>query len=42
MSWAENIAYLTMRYEPNLLAHVHVNWLAPAKIRRTIVGGSRR
>ena len=42
MSWAENIAYLTMRYEPNLLAHVHVNWLAPAKIRRTIVGGSRK
>ena len=41
-SWAHNIAYLTMRYEPNILAHVHVNWLAPAKIRRTIVGGSRQ
>ena len=39
-SWAHNIAYLTMRYEANLLAHVHVNWLAPAKIRRTIIGGS--
>ncbi|HEX6656336.1 MAG TPA: Gfo/Idh/MocA family oxidoreductase [Candidatus Limnocylindria bacterium] len=38
----ENIAYLTMRYGPDLLAHVHVNWLAPAKIRRTIVGGSRQ
>ena len=38
----ENIAYLTMRYGPNVLAHVHVNWLAPAKIRRTIVGGSRQ
>ncbi len=37
-----NIAYLTMRYGPNVLAHVHVNWLAPAKIRRTIVGGSRQ
>jgi predicted dehydrogenase len=41
-SWAHNIAYLTMRYEPNILAHVHVNWLAPAKIRRTIIGGSRQ
>lgn len=41
-SWAHNIAYLTMRYEGNLLAHVHVNWLAPAKIRRTIIGGSRQ
>lgn len=38
----ENIAYLTMRYGPNVLAHVHVNWLAPAKIRRTIVGGSKQ
>lgn len=38
----ENIAYLTMRYGPNLLAHIHVNWLAPAKIRRTILGGSRQ
>jgi predicted dehydrogenase len=38
----ENIAYLTMRYGTSLLAHVHVNWLAPAKIRRTIVGGSRQ
>jgi predicted dehydrogenase len=38
----ENIAYLTIRYGPQLLAHVHVNWLAPAKVRRTIVGGSRR
>jgi predicted dehydrogenase len=41
-SWAANIAYLTMRYAPDVLAHVHVNWLAPAKIRRTIIGGSRR
>lgn len=41
-SWAENIAYLTMRYPPDVLAHLHVNWLAPAKIRRTIIGGSRR
>ncbi|MCU0636354.1 MAG: Gfo/Idh/MocA family oxidoreductase [Gemmatimonadaceae bacterium] len=38
----ENIAYLTVSYPGNVLAHVHVNWLAPAKVRRTIVGGSRR
>jgi predicted dehydrogenase len=38
----ENIAYLTMTYPGNVLAHVHVNWLAPAKVRRTIVGGSQR
>ena len=38
----ENIAYMSLRYEGALLGHVHVNWLAPAKIRRTIVGGSKR
>ena len=38
----ENIAYLTMRYGPNVVGHIHVNWLAPAKIRRTIVGGSKQ
>lgn len=38
----ENIAYLTVAYPDNVLAHVHVNWLAPAKVRRTIVGGSKR
>jgi predicted dehydrogenase len=41
-SRTENIAYLTLRYGPELLAHVHVNWLAPAKVRRTIIGGSKR
>jgi predicted dehydrogenase len=38
----ENVAYVTMRYGENLLAHVHANWLAPAKVRRTIIGGSKR
>ena len=38
----ENIAYLTVRYGGALLGHVHVNWLAPAKVRRTILGGSKR
>ncbi len=38
----ENIAYLTVRFGNSLLGHVHVNWLAPAKVRRTIVGGSRQ
>jgi predicted dehydrogenase len=39
---AENIAYLTLFFDTNLLAHVHVNWLAPVKIRRTLIGGSRK
>ena len=38
----ENIAYLTMFFADRLIAHVHVNWLAPVKVRRTLLGGSRR
>lgn len=41
-SVTQNIAYVTMHFGSELLAHVHVNWLAPAKVRRTIVGGSKR
>lgn len=38
----ENIAYMTMFFDGTLIAHVHVNWLAPVKVRRTLLGGSRR
>jgi predicted dehydrogenase len=38
----ENIAYLTLFFDGNLIAHVHVNWLAPVKIRRTLIGGSQK
>ena len=38
----EDIAYLTVYYSDNSIAHVHVNWLAPMKIRRTLIGGSRK
>ena len=38
----ENIAYITAFFEPALIAHVHVNWLSPVKVRQTLIGGSRR
>lgn len=38
----ENIAYLTLQFPSNQIAHIHVNWLAPVKIRRTLIGGSRK
>jgi predicted dehydrogenase len=38
----ENIAYLTLFFENNFIAHIHVNWLAPVKVRRTLIGGSQR
>jgi predicted dehydrogenase len=38
----ENIAYMTLFFENNMIAHLHVNWLAPVKVRRTLIGGSRK
>ncbi|KKC38850.1 oxidoreductase [Devosia epidermidihirudinis] len=38
----ENIAYLNLHFDCKLMAHVHVNWLAPVKVRRTLVGGSNK
>ena len=36
------LAYLTLHLPFGVLAHVHVNWLSPTKVRRILVGGSRR
>jgi predicted dehydrogenase len=38
----ENIGYLTMFFNSTLIAHIHVNWLAPVKVRRTLLGGSHK
>jgi len=38
----ENIAYLTLFFEGNQIAHIHANWLAPVKLRRTLIGASRK
>jgi predicted dehydrogenase len=37
---SEDIAYLTLFFDGDLIAHVHVNWLAPVKLRRTLIGAS--
>jgi predicted dehydrogenase len=38
----EDVAYLTVHFGEKMMAHVHVNWLAPVKIRRILVGGSKK
>jgi predicted dehydrogenase len=38
----ENIAYLTCYFEGDLIAHIHVNWLSPVKMRRILIGGVRQ
>ena len=38
----ENLAYVTVGFDNDLLAHVHVNWVAPVKTRRTIIAGNKK
>ena len=38
----ENIAYVMLRFADDFIAHFHFNWLAPVKIRRTLIAGSRK
>ncbi|MCL4545324.1 MAG: Gfo/Idh/MocA family oxidoreductase [Chloroflexi bacterium] len=38
----ENIAYLTVFFNSPLIAHINVNWLAPVKVRQTLIGGSKK
>lgn len=36
------VGYLTLPLRGGAIAHAHVNWLSPTKIRTTIIGGSKR
>jgi predicted dehydrogenase len=35
-----DVAFLTMWYGSGCLAHVHLSWLSPVKVRRTMISGS--
>lgn len=36
------VGYLALPLPGGAIAHAHVNWLSPTKIRHTIIGGSKR
>jgi predicted dehydrogenase len=38
----ENMAFMTLFFAGNQIAHIHVNWLAPVKVRRTLIGASKK
>jgi predicted dehydrogenase len=38
----ESIAYVTVQFADQTIGHFHVNWLSPTKVRRTLIGGSRK
>jgi predicted dehydrogenase len=38
----ESIVYVTVDFPDGALAHFHVNWLSPVKVRRTLISGSHK
>ena len=38
----EYVAYVTVYYPNNIIAHLNVNWLSPVKVRTTLLGGEKK
>jgi predicted dehydrogenase len=38
----EDVAYVTVYCENNVIAHFNVNWLSPVKVRNTLIGGDKK
>jgi predicted dehydrogenase len=38
----ENMAYISTFYPKKVMGHIHVNWLAPVKVRKTLICGSKK
>jgi predicted dehydrogenase len=42
LNGVEDVAYMTIHFPDNVIAHINVNWLSPVKIRTTLIGGEKR
>lgn len=38
----ENISYINLFYDNNCISHIHVNWMAPVKLRQSLICGSKK
>lgn len=38
----EDIAFLTLEFADDFIAHFHVSWLSPVKIREMLIGGTKK
>ena len=38
----ENMAFITLRYDSGMLAHISCSWVSPVKIRQILVGGTNK
>lgn len=37
-----DVAFITVYFPHNVIAHVNVNWLSPVKVRTTLIGGEKK
>jgi len=37
-----DMAFITLYFPGNVVAHINVNWLSPVKVRTTLIGGKKR
>ncbi len=38
----ENVAYMTVNYNSDFIAHFNCSWTAPVKVRQTLIGGNKK
>ncbi len=38
----EDVAYITVFFLNNMIAHFNVNWMSPVKVRSTLIGGEKK
>ena len=37
-----DVAFITIYFPGNVIAHINVNWLSPVKVRTTLIGGEKK
>jgi len=38
----EDVAFITLFFPNDVIAHINVNWLSPVKVRMTLIGGEKK
>jgi len=38
----EDVAFITVYFPGQIIAHINVNWLSPVKVRTTLIGGEKK
>ena len=38
----EDVAFITLYFPEQMIAHLNVNWLSPVKVRTTLIGGEKK